>query len=122
MTAPMVLDEPINRAAFQAYIQQVLGPALRSGDTMILDNLPAHKGATVRRAIESAGVMPPYSPDFNPIENAFSKLKASLRKAAEVPSTAFGMRAGMRSRQSRKPSAQTTSPPQGMSRNERNLL
>lgn len=122
MTAPLVLDEPINRAAFQAYIQQVLGPARRSGDTMILDNLPAHKGANVRRAIESAGVTPPYSLDFNPIENAFSKLKASLRKAAEVLSTAFGMRAGMRSRQSRNPSAQTTSPPQGMSRNERNLL
>ncbi len=86
MTAPMVLDGPMNRAAFQAYIEQVLVPTLRRGDTVIMDNLPAHKGADVRRAIEAAGAMlrylPPYSPDFNPIENAFSKLKAFLRKAA----------------------------------------
>lgn len=86
MTAPMVLDGPMNRAAFQAYIEQVLVPTLRRGDTVIMDNLPAHKGADVRLAIEAAGAalryLPPYSPDFNPIENAFSKLKASLRKAA----------------------------------------
>ena len=86
MTAPMVLDGPMNRVAFQAYIEQVLVPTLRRGDTVIMDNLPAHKGSDVRRAIEAAGAMlrylPPYSPDFNPIENAFSKLKAFLRKAA----------------------------------------
>ncbi len=86
MTAPMVLDGPMNRAAFQAYIEQVLVPTLRHGDTVIMDNLPAHKGVDVRRAIEAAGAtlryLPPYSPDFNPIENAFSKLKAALRKAA----------------------------------------
>lgn len=86
MTAPMVLDGPMNRVAFQAYIEQVLVPNLRHGDTVIMDNLPAHKGADVRRAIEAAGAtlryLPPYSPDFNPIENAFSKLKATLRKAA----------------------------------------
>ena len=86
MTAPMVLDGPMNRAAFQAYIEQVLVPTLHRGDTVILDNLPAHKGADVRRAVEAAGAtlryLPPYSPDFNPIENAFSKLKAGLRKAA----------------------------------------
>ena len=86
MTAPMVLDGPMNRAAFQAYIEQVLVPTLHRGDTVILDNLPAHKGADVRRAVEAAGAtlryLPPYSPDFNPIENAFSKLKAALRKAA----------------------------------------
>jgi len=82
----MVLDGPMNRVAFQAYIEQVLVPTLRRGDTVIMDNLPAHKGADVRRAIEAAGTtlrhLPPYSPDFNPIENAFSKLKAFLRKAA----------------------------------------
>jgi transposase len=82
----MVLDGPMNRAAFQAYIEQVLVPTLRRGDTVIMDNLPAHKGIDVRRAIEAAGVtlryLPPYSPDFNPIENAFSKLKAALRRAA----------------------------------------
>jgi transposase len=86
MTAPMVLDGPMNRVAFQAYIEQVLVPTLRRGDTVIMDNLPAHKGADVRRAVEAAGAtlryLPPYSPDFNPIENAFSKLKAFLRKAA----------------------------------------
>jgi transposase len=86
MTAPMVLDGPMNRVAFQAYIEQVLVPTLRPGDTVIMDNLPAHKGSDVRHAIEAAGAtlhyLPPYSPDFNPIENAFAKLKAILRKAA----------------------------------------
>ena len=86
MTAPMVLDGPMNGAAFQAYVDQVLVPTLNPGDVVIMDNLPAHKGANVRRAIEAAGAalryLPPYSPDFNPIENAFSKLKALLRKAA----------------------------------------
>ncbi len=86
MTAPMVLDEPMNRVAFQAYIEQVLVPTLRRGDTVIMDNLPAHKGTEMRRTIEAVGArlhyLPPYSPDFNPIENALSKLKAFLRKAA----------------------------------------
>ena len=86
MTAPLVLDGPMNRLAFQAYIEQVLVPTLRGGDTVIMDNLPAHKAADVRRTIEAAGAtlcyLPPYSPDFNPIENAFSKLKAILRRVA----------------------------------------
>ena len=83
MTAPMVLDGPMNRRASQAQIEQGLAPTLRRGDTVIMDNLPAHKGAEVRRTIEEVGAtQPPYSPDFNPIENAFSKLKAFLRKAA----------------------------------------
>jgi transposase len=87
MMAPMVLDGPMNRPAFLAYVQQVLVPELEPGDVVIMDNLPAHKGSKVREAIEAAGAgllyLPPYSPDFNPIENAFSKLKALLRKAAE---------------------------------------
>jgi transposase len=87
MVAPMVLDGPMNRPAFLAYVQQVLVPELRPGDVVISDNLPAHKGRRVREAIEGAGAdlvfLPPYSPDFNPIENAFAKLKALLRKAAE---------------------------------------
>src|SRR3712207_7877854 len=87
MTAPMVLDGPVNRSAFRAYVQQVLAPELRAGDVVIMDNLPARKGCEVRRAIEAVGAkllyLPPYSPDFNPIENAFAKLKALLRKAAE---------------------------------------
>lgn len=84
--APMVLDGPMNGEAFLAYIRQVLVPVLRKGDIVIMDNLPAHKVTGVRQAIEAAGAwllyLPPYSPDFNPIEMAFSKLKATLRKAA----------------------------------------
>ena len=87
MMAPMVLDGPMNRPAFVAYVTQVLVPELEPGDVVIMDNLPAHKGSKVREAIEAVGAdllyLPPYSPDFNPIENAFSKLKALLRKAAE---------------------------------------
>jgi len=87
MMAPFVLDGPMNRSVFLAYVTQVLVPELRPGDVVILDNLPAHKGGRVREAIEAAGAtllyLPPYSPDFNPIENAFAKLKALLRKAAE---------------------------------------
>lgn len=86
LVAPMVLDGPINGAAFQAYVDQVLVPELRPGDVAVLDNLGSHKGAGVRAAIEAAGAsllyLPPYSPEFNPIENAFAKLKARLRKAA----------------------------------------
>ena len=84
--APMVIDGPINGGSFLAYTRQVLAPALRLGDVVIMDNLGSHKGAAVRQAIEAAGAelrfLPPYSPDFNPIENAFSKLKAILRKTA----------------------------------------
>ena len=86
MTAPMVLDGPMNAEAFQAHISQVLVPTLRPGDIVVMDNLPARKGAAVRTMIKAAGAMlrylPPSSPDFNPIENAFAKLKAILRKAA----------------------------------------
>ena len=87
IAAPFVLDGPINREAFQAYVDQVLVPELRPGDIVAMDNLGSHKGPAVRAAIEAAGArllyLPPYSPDFNPIEMAFSKLKALLRKAAE---------------------------------------
>jgi len=86
MTAPMVLDGPMNADAFLAYVEQVLVPTLAPGDVVIMDNLPAHRSAGVRDAIEAAGAelryLPPYSPDFNPIENAFAKLKSTLRKAA----------------------------------------
>jgi transposase len=87
MIAPFVLNGPINRIAFEAYVEQVLVPELRPGDIVIMDNLSSHKGPQTRQMIEAAGAsllfLPPYSPDFNPIENAFSKLKAMLRKAAE---------------------------------------
>ena len=87
IAAPFVLDGPINRIAFETYVDKVLVPELEPGDIVIMDNLSSHKGPRVREMIEAAGAtllfLPPYSPDFNPIENAFSKLKAHLRKAAE---------------------------------------
>jgi transposase len=87
MIAPFVLNGPINRDAFEAYVGQVLVPELRAGDVVVMDNLSSHKGPRVRQLIEAVGArllfLPPYSPDFNPIENAFARLKAMLRKAAE---------------------------------------
>jgi transposase len=86
LTAPMTLDGPMNAAAFRAYVEQVLAPTLDPGDIVVMDNLPAHKGAVVRTLIEARGasllLLPPYSPDFNPIENAYAKFKSNLRKAA----------------------------------------
>lgn len=87
MVAPMVLDGPINGEWFKAYVTQVLAPELHQGDIVIMDNLSSHKRAEVAELIEAAGArlmfLPPYSPDFNPIEKAFARLKALLRKAAE---------------------------------------
>ncbi|HUV62640.1 MAG TPA: transposase, partial [Sedimentisphaerales bacterium] len=87
MVAPMVLDGPINGDWFEAYVRQILMPELRRGDIVIMDNLSSHKRASVRERIEAAGAtlmfLPPYSPDFNPIEKAFARLKAMLRKAGE---------------------------------------
>ncbi len=87
MVAPMVLDGPINGISFQAYVDQVLVPSISPGDIVVMDNLGSHKRPNVRASIEAAGgrllYLPPYSPDFNPIEKAFSKLKALLRKASE---------------------------------------
>lgn len=86
MTAPMVLDGAMDGAAFEAYVKEVLGPTLAPGDIVVMDNLPAHKRAETRIAIEAAGArlmyLPPYSPDLNPIEQVFAKLKALLRKIA----------------------------------------
>jgi transposase len=85
--APCVIDGPINGESFQAYVEQILLPAIRPGDIVIIDNLGSHKGKAVRRLIRSAGAklffLPPYSPDLNPIEQVFAKLKTLLRKAAE---------------------------------------
>ena len=87
IAAPMVLDGPVNARAFLAYVEQVLVPELKPGDIVVMDNLSSHKGPAVRQAIEAAGAsllfLPPYSPDLNPIEQAFAKLKALLRAAAE---------------------------------------
>ena len=124
LVAPFVLDGPINRDAFEAYVEQVLVPELSPGDVVVMDNLSSHKGPNVRALIENAGAillyLPPYSPDFNPIENAFAKLKALLRKAAER--TIEGLwkepSAGS-SKPSPHPSAPTTSPPRGTTRRDR---
>jgi transposase len=87
MTAPMVIDGAMNAETFLAYVQQCLVPTLRRGDIVIMDNVNLHKGAGVREAIEKIGAtlryLPKYSPDLNPIEMAFSKFKALLRKVAE---------------------------------------
>ena len=87
LTAPMVVDGAMNGAVFLAYVQQQLAPTLRPGDIVVLDNLSAQKVAGVREAIESVGAtlvyLPPYSPDLNPIELVFSKLKWLLRSAAK---------------------------------------
>ena len=86
LTAPLVLDGPMNAETFLAYIEQILVPTLRPGDIVIMDNLSSHKSQAIEAAITAAGAtlryLPPYSPDLNPIEKAFSKLKAHLRKAA----------------------------------------
>jgi transposase len=96
--APCVFDGPVNGASFKAYVEQVLAPALRPGDVVVMDNSPpaggirraplgSHKGRPIRRAIRAAGArllfLPPYSPDLNPIEQAFAKLKTLIRKAEE---------------------------------------
>jgi transposase len=85
--APWVIDGPINGELFTLYVEKVLGPTLAKGDVVILDNLGSHKGQAARRAIRAAGAhllfLPPYSPDLNPIEQVFAKLKTLLRKADE---------------------------------------
>jgi transposase len=87
ITAPYVLDGALNGDIFRAYVGQILAPTLSSGDIVVMDNLPCHKVAGVQQAIDSRGArllyLPPYSPDLNPIEQAFAKLKALLRKAGE---------------------------------------
>jgi transposase len=97
--APCVFDGPINGERFRAYIEQALVPTLKPGDVVIMDNLGSHKGAAVRRAIRHAGAklffLPPYSPDLNPIEQVFAKLKTLLRKADERSPTATWHRIGL---------------------------
>jgi transposase len=87
MVAPFVIDGPINRHAFEAYVEHVFVPELRNGAVVVMDNLSSHKGPRTRELIEAAGAslldLPPYSRDFNPVEKAFAKLKALLRKAAQ---------------------------------------
>lgn len=86
LVAPLVLDGPINGSAFRAWVEQALVPQLQPGDIVVMDNLGSHKVAGIAAAIEAAGgqlrYLPPYSPDYNPIEQVFAKLKTLLRKTA----------------------------------------
>jgi transposase len=99
LDAPCVIDGPINGKSFLAYVEQLLVPTLKPGDVVIMDNLGSHKGHAVRRAIRNAGAklffLPPYSPDLNPIEQVFSKLKTLLRKADERTVEATWKRIGL---------------------------
>jgi transposase len=96
--APCVLDQPINGQSFIEYVEQFLVPTLSKGDVVIMDNLSSHKRPAVRQAIRGAGAklifLPPYSPDLNPIEQVFAKLKHLLRKAAERTNDATWRRIG----------------------------
>ena len=98
LTAPCVFDGPIDGACFLAYVEQLLIPTLKPGDVVVMDNLGSHKGKAVRKALRNAGVhllfLPAYSPDLNPIEQLFAKLKAMLRKAAERTLEATWQRIG----------------------------
>jgi transposase len=98
ITAPFVIDEPMTGEIFRVYLERCLVPTLKHGDIVMMDNLPAHKNDEVRSIIEAAGAqlryLPPYSPDLNPIETAFAKLKAHLRKAAERSISALWDRIG----------------------------
>jgi transposase len=123
MIAPFVLSGPINRAAFEAYVEAVLAPELRPGDIVVMDNLASHKGPTTRALIEAAGAqllfLPPYSPDFNPIENAFAKLKALLRSAAERTVDGLWNAIGRRMKASRPSNVPNISAPAAMIQTDR---
>ena len=126
MTAPMVVDGPMKGEIFRAYVGQVLAPSLEPGDIVVMDNLLAHRAPGVRDLIEAAGAglryLPPYSPDFNPIEMAFSKLKACLKSSPPGPSTPRGTPSPKPSSASPCKNAPTSSTPQAMGPRDRKLL
>ena len=113
LIAPMVLDGPMTGEVFRAYVEQVLIPELSPGDVVVLDNLAAHKVAGIREMIQAAGAsllyLPPYSPDLNPIEQVFAKLKALLRKAAARTRRRSGRQSVNCSTASRRTNARTIS-------------
>ena len=119
LTAPCVIDGPINGASFRAYVEQVLVPILAPGDIVIMDNLGSHKGRAVRVAIRAAKAklffLPAYSPDLNPIEQAFAKMKTLLRKAdARTIEQTWRTMGASASTASRRQNAPTTSKTQDM--------
>ena len=111
--APCVLDQPINGASFLDYVEQFLVPTLSPGDVVIMDNLSSHKRPAIRAAIRSVGArrlfLPPYSPDLNPIEQVFAKLKISCAKPPSAPMKQHGDASALSSMPSRRPSAPTIS-------------
>ena len=111
--APLVFDGPINGQSFAAYVEQALAPTLNPGDIVVLDNLRSHKGAAIRATIRAAGAklffLPPYSPDLNPIEQVFAKLKHLMRNAAERTVETTWRRIGSSLPDFYPPNAQTTS-------------
>ena len=113
IAAPCVIDGPINGESFLAYVEQFLVPTLKPGDIVVMDNLGRHKGSAVRRLIRAAGArlffLPPYSPDLNPIEQVFAKLKTLLRKAEERTVEPSGGASAPCSNASPQPNAPTTS-------------
>lgn len=124
--APFVLDGPIKRDVFETYVEKVLVPQLRPGDVVIMDNLSSHKGPSVRDMIEAAGArllyLPPYSPDFNLIEKAFSTLTAHLRNAAEHTLEGLWTKIAASSNSARPPNAKTSSPRQDTIQSDRMRL
>lgn len=126
IVAPFVLNGAINRVDFETYVEKVLVPEFKPGDIVVMDNLSSHKGTQVKAMIEAVGAsllyLPPYSPDFNPIENPFAKLKALLRKAAARTVQACGPPSAVSSTPARQPSAPTTSPRPDKMQPERNPL
>ena len=138
MTAPFVLDGPMDGPAFLAYVRQILAPTLRPGDVVIMDNLPAHKVSGVRELIQVAGAelryLPPYSPDFNPIEMVRTalepmaggshsrNLKLCSEKLLRPQRKGCGLPSLRRSKPSRKTNAGTTSLPPDMTVSKLNLL
>ena len=118
LTAPFVIDAPMDRRIFETYVETQLAPTLKPGDIVICDNLPAHKSAAAEQAIRAKGAwllfLPPYSPDLNPIDMAFAKLKASCAPRRSAPSTPCGAPSAKSATSSVHTNAETTSPPPAM--------
>jgi transposase len=116
----------MNAVAFRAYVEQILAPTLDPGDIVVMDNLPAHKGAAVRAAIQACGasliLLPPYSPDFNPIETPSPSSNRGYARPPPEPSRPWKQPSRTHSIPSRRKNAQTTSRPQDMVQHDRNLL
>jgi transposase len=126
MVAPMVLDGPINGDWFEAYVTSVLVPELKPGDIVVMDNLSSHKRVAIREKIEAAGAtlrfLPPYSPDFNPIEKRSARFKAMLRKAGERTVSGLWTSSANSSISSNQMNAPTTSDHADMTQNDRKPL